>query len=133
MENRLMKTPMGILNLAGMEFASDTMEVFIPVMEVSDKLEGIILENVRKTKENFQSQYMDGNGLRWSDAGIRPEYQALHITITGNGSAYELCFGFSDKANEWLDTGFCIGVDLSGCAAEVKRIIADAVMEKFFR
>ena len=91
MENRLMKTPMGILNLAGMEFASDTMEVFIPVVEVSDKLEGIILENVRKTKENFQSQYMDGNGLRWSDAGIRPEYQALHITITGNGSAYELC------------------------------------------
>ena len=133
MENRLMKTPMGILNLAGMEFASDTMEVFIPVVEVSDKLEGIILENVRKTKENFQSQYMDGNGLKWSDAGIRPEYQALHITITGNGSAYELCFGFLDKANEWLDTGFCIGVDLSGCAAEVKRIIADAVMEKFFR
>lgn len=133
MENRLMKTPVGILNLAGMEFASDTMEVFIPVMKVSDKLEGIILENVRRTKENFQSQYMDGNGLRWSDAEIRPEYQVLHITITGNGSAYELCFGFSDKDNEWLDTGFCIGVEMSGCAAEIKRIIADAVMEKFFR
>lgn len=133
MENRLMETPIGILNLAEMEFIPDSIEVFIPVTEVPDRLEAVILGKIHKARECFQSLYMDDKGIKWSDEGISMEYQALHITITGNGFAYELCFGFSDKINSWADTGFCTGVELSGCAAEIKRILADAVMEKFFR
>ena len=94
MKNRTMTTNIGTINLAEMELMTDCMEVFIPITAVSDSLKATIEENIQKAKEKHQKEYLDYNGLKWSDNGICIENKSLYISSDGNEFTYKLCFDF---------------------------------------
>lgn len=123
---------LGTINLAELEVLEDCLEVFIPIVAVSKKLKATIEENVQKAKEEFQKEFLDCRGKKWSNAGIVMSYQSLHIVVKENTLEYELCFNFEDAENASFWTGFKLGVDLSEHTAELKKLIIKALIDKFF-
>lgn len=132
MKNRTMTTNIGTINLAEMELMTDCMEVFIPITAVSESLKATIEESIQRAKEEWQKECLDDRGMQWSDAGVNLVYQSLHITMETNHITYELCFNIEDKNNDSLETGFNLKVDLLEYSAELKKIILNAITEKFF-
>ena len=81
MKNRTMTTNIGTINLAELDLVEDCLEVFIPIVAVSDNLKATIEENVQKAKAEHQKEFLDCRGKKWSNAGIVMTYQSLHITV----------------------------------------------------
>lgn len=132
MKNRTMKTNIGIIDIAEMEFTTDCIEVLIPVVAVSENLKSTITENIHKAKEEYQKEFLDCRNMKWSNAGVLMESQSLHIVSDGNKFKYELCCDFSDMKNDSLETGFGIEIDLSKHEKELKKLIIKAMIDKFF-
>ena len=132
MKNKIMTTYIGKLNLAEMELTTDCLEVFIPITAVSESLKATIEENIQRAKEEFAEEFLNNKGLQWSDAGVDLVYQSLHIMMEADHISYELCFNIEDKNNDSLETGFNLKVDLLEYSAELKKIILNAISEKFF-
>lgn len=132
MKNRVMTTSIGTINIDEMEIMTDCIEVFIPVVAVSENLKATISENIRKAKEEYQKEFLDCRGLKWSDAEVFIENQNLHIVSDGNKFTYELCCDFSDAENDLFETGFGIKMDLSEHTEELKKLIVKAMIDKFF-
>lgn len=133
MKNRELTTKIGTINLAELELMEDSLEVFIPITAVSDRLKAVIDENIQKAKEEHQKEFLDGMGKRWSDTGVIVTFQSLHI-IVGKGKefTYQLCIDFEDKGDETIWTGFHLDVDLSEHTAKLKKLIVKAMIDKFF-
>ena len=127
-----MSTKIGKINLAEMELMTDCIEVFVPITVVSEKLKTTVEENVQRAKVEFQKEFLDEKGLKWSNTGINLDYQSLHIIMKEKELSYELCFNFEDKENDLINTGFILAVDLSEHIAELKEIIKNVILEKFF-
>ena len=132
MRNRTMTTNIGTINLADIDITEDCLEVFIPVIAVSENLKAIIEKNVEKAKADFKSEFLEGRNKKWSDAGIIMNFQSLHITVKEKSFHYELCFDFEDKEDGCIFTGFNLEVDLSEHETELKKLIVKAVIDKFF-
>ena len=132
MKNRTMTTNIGTINLADIDITDDSLEVFIPVVAVSENLKAIIEENVEKAKADSKAEFLDRKGKCWSDSGIIMNFQSLHITVKEKSFHYELCFDFEDKEDECIWSGFSLEVDLSEHEAELKKLIVKAVIDKFF-
>ena len=132
MKNRTMSTKIGKINLAEMELMTDCIEVFVPITVVSEKLKTTVEENVQRAKAEFQKEFLDEKGLKWSNAGINLDYQNLHIIMKEKELFYELCFNFEDKENDLINTGFNLVVDLSEHTAELKKLILESLTNQFF-
>lgn len=132
MKNRTMSTKIGKINLAEMELMTDCIEVFVPITVVSEKLKTTVEENVQRAKAEFQKEFLDEKGLKWSNAGINLDYQSLHIIMKEKELSYELCFNFEDKENDLINTGFNLVVDLSEHTAELKKLILESLTNQFF-
>ena len=132
MKNRTLKTSIGIINIAELELADDCLEVFIPIVAVSENLKATIEENVQKAKAEYQKEFLDSRGQKWSDAGIVMTYQSLHIIVKKKSFNYELCFGFEDKESCLIFADFNLEVDLSEHTEELKKLIVKAMIDKFF-
>lgn len=131
MKNRTMTINIGTINLAEMELMTDCMEVFIPISAVSENLKATIEENIQKAKKEFSEEFLKDKDIQWSDAGVDLVYQSLHIILEKDRISYNLCFDIKDKENA-LETGFNLDVDLLEYSAELKKIILNAITEKFF-
>lgn len=129
---KTMTTNIGTINLAEMELMTDCMEVFIPITAVSENLKSAIKENIKKAKEEWQNKCLNERGIHWSDAGVNLVYQDLHISMEVDHISYELCFNIEDKNDNSIETGFNFEVDLMEYSAELKKIILNAITEKFF-
>lgn len=129
---KTMTTNIGTINLAEMELMTDCMEVFIPITAVSENLKSAIKENIKKAKEEWQNKCLNERGKHWSDAGVNLVYQDLHISMEVDHISYELCFNIEDKNDNSIETGFNFEVDLMEYSAELKKIILNAITEKFF-
>ena len=132
MKNRTMSTKIGKINLAEMELMTDCIEVFVLITVVSEKLKTTVEENVQRAKAEFQKEFLDEKGLKWSNAGINLDYQSLHIIMKEKELSYELCFNFEDKENDLINTGFNLVVDLSEHTAELKKLILESLTNQFF-
>ena len=132
MRNRTMTTNIGTINLAEMDFAEDCLEVFIPIVAVSENLKATIEENVQRAKAEYQKEFLDCRGRKWSDSGIVMTYQSLHITVKKKTFYYELCFDFEDKENSLISADFSLEVDLSEHTEELKGLIVRGITTKFF-
>ena len=132
MRTKTMTTNVGTINLADIDITDDSLEVFIPIIAVSEKLKAIIEENVKKAKEELQKEFLEGRGKKWSNAGIIMNFQSLHITIKNKAFHYELCFDFEDAEDKLIFTGFNLEVDLSEHETELKKLIVKATIDKFF-
>lgn len=132
MKNRTMTTNIGIINLAELDLAEDCLEVFIPIVAVSDNLKSSIEENVQRAKVEHQKEFLDCRGKKWSDAGIVMTYQSLHITVKDKVFNYELCFDFEDKESSLIYADFNLEVDLSEHTEELKKLVIKAIIDKFF-
>lgn len=132
MKNRTMTTNIGTINLAELDLVEDSLEVFIPIVAVSENLKATIEENVQRAKAEYQKEFLDCRGKKWSDAGIVMMYQSLHITVKEKAFNYELCFDFEDKENSLIYAGFNLAVDLSEHTEELKKLIIKAMIDKFF-
>ena len=132
MRNRTMTTNIGIINLAELDFTEDCLEVFIPIVAVSDNLKATIEENVQKAKAEYQKEFLDCRGRKWSDSGIVMTYQSLHITVKKKTFYYELCFDFEDKENSLISADFSLEVDLSEHTEELKKFLVKSMIDKFF-
>ena len=131
MKNKTLKTSIGIINLAELDLVEDSIEVFIPIISLSDNLKATIEENVQRSKAEHQKEFLDCRGKKWSDAGIVMTYQSLHVTVKKNIFDCELCFDFEDKENSMIYTDFSIGVDLSEYEDDLKILIIKALIHKF--
>lgn len=132
MENRTIKTTIGKLNIADVALVEDSLEIFIPVIEIEENLKDIIEENIQAAMEEFQTNVLDEHGLKWSDAGVTVDLWQLHIILTENNVEYELCINFSDWENKALEWDCKLEVDLSEHTTELKQLARQVVMEKFF-
>ena len=132
MKNRTMTTNIGTINLAELDLVEDSLEVFIPIVAVSDNLKATIEENVQRAKAEYQKEFLDCRGKKWSDAGIVMMYQSLHIAVKEKAFNYELCFDFEDKENSLIYAGFNLEVDLSEHTEELKKLVIKAMIDKFF-
>lgn len=132
MKNRTMTTDIGTINLTELDLVEDCIEVFIPIVAVSDNLKATIEENVQRAKAEHQKEFLDCRGKKWSDAGIVMTYQSLHITVEEKAFNYELCFGFEDKESSLICAGFNLEVDLSEHTEELKKLVIKAMIDKFF-
>lgn len=130
MKNRILTT-VGTIDLAEMELMTDTIELIIPVIAVSDNLKATIAEDIQKAKDEHQKEFLDCHGLKWSDTGIFMENQSLHIIIAADRFSCGLCCSFSDMENEMIETGFEIKMDFSEHITELKKLIVDAIIDKF--
>ena len=101
MKNRTMTTNIGTINLVELDLLEDSLEIFIPIIAVAENLRITIEENVQRAKAEYQKEFFDCRGKRWSDAGIVMTYQSLHITVKEKAFNYELCFGFEDKEKQF--------------------------------
>lgn len=132
MKNRILSMDIGTIGLAEIEIMTDCIELFIPITSVSENLKVTIEENIQKAKEKHQKEYLDYNGLKWSDNRICIENKSLYIASDGNEFTYKLCFDFNDMENDLIETGFEIKVDLSEHEEELKKLIISALIDKFF-
>lgn len=132
MNNRTMETNIGKISLAELDLIEDSLEVFIPVITVSERLKATIEENVRKTKAKYQKEFLDCKGKEWSEEGVIMTSQSLHITIKEKSFNYELCFNFEDKKDDAIFAGFELVADLSEHTEELKKITIDTIINKFF-
>ena len=132
MRTKTMTTNVGTINLADIDITDDSLEVFIPIIAVSEKLKAIIEENVKKAKEELQKEFLEGRGKKWSNAGIIMNFQSLHITIKNKAFYNELCFDFEDAEDKLIFTDFNLEVDLSEHETELKKLIVKATIDKFF-
>lgn len=132
MKNRTMTTNIGTINLAELDLVEDCLEVFIPIIVVSENLKVTIEENIQRAKAEHQKEFLDSKGKKWSNSGIVMGFQSLHITVEKKSFHYELCFDFEDKEDEMLWTGFNLVVDLSEHTEELKKLIIKAMIDKFF-
>ena len=132
MKNRTMTTNIGTINLAELDLVEDCLEVFIPIVAVSDNLKATIEENVQKAKAEHQKEFLDCRGKKWSNAGIVMTYQSLHITVKEKAFNYELCFDFEDKENSLISADFKLEVDLSEHTEELKKFLVKSMIDKFF-
>lgn len=133
MKMKIMTTNIGTINLAQMEIMPECMDVFIPIIVVSENLKATIEENIQKAKDEWQKECLDERGLSWSDEGVNITYQSLHIIIESNQVSYELCFEIEDKNNDLIETGFNLKVDLLDDSEELKKIILNAIAKKSHR
>ena len=134
MKNKVITTKIGKINLSEIALTEDSLEIYIPVTEVSDDIKAIVEENIPKAKEEYQQTVLDklDRKLKWSDAGINMEFIQLHIIIKEKTFNYELCFDFEDKGNEIISTSLALDVDLSEYIPELKKWILKAMIDKFF-
>lgn len=132
MKNRTMTTNIGTINLAELDISDDTLEVFIPIVAVSERLKTTIEENVQKAKEEYQKEFGNPHGKKWGDDGIIMDYQSLHIVIEKKTFSYKLCFNFTDAKDDCIWTGFSLDVDLSEYTTELKKLIVKVMIDKFF-
>ena len=132
MKKTTMTTNIGTINLAEIDVTDDSLEVFIPIVAVSENLKAIIEENIQRAKAEYQKEFLDCRGKKWSNAGIVMNFQSLHITVKEKAFNYELCFDFEDKEDEHLWAGFNLEVDLSEYETELKKLIVKATIDKFF-
>lgn len=123
---------LGTINLAELYLVEDCLDVFIPIVAVSDNLKATIEENVQKAKAEHQKEFLDCRGKKWSDAGIVMTYQSLHITVKEKAFNYELYFDFEDKESSLIYAGFKLEVDLAEYTEELKKLIVKAMIDKFF-
>lgn len=130
MKNRILRT-VGTIDLAEMELMTDTIELIIPVIAVSDNLKATIAENIQKAKDEHQKEFLDCHNLKWSDAGIFMENQSLRIVIAADRFSCGLRCSFSDMENDLIETGFEIKMDFSEHITELKKLIVDAIINKF--
>jgi len=132
MRNRMMTTNIGTIDIGELDLLEDSLEVFIPIIAVSENLKATIEENIQRAKEVFQEEFLICRGMEWSNSGVAISYQSLHITVKEKAFNYELCFDFEDKANDSICTGFNLDVDLSEHTEELKKLIIKAMIDKFF-
>lgn len=64
MKNRTMTTNIGIINLAELDLVEDSIEVFIPIISLSDNLKATIEENVQRAKAEHQKEFLDCRGKK---------------------------------------------------------------------
>ena len=132
MKNRTMTTNIGTINLAELDLVEDILEVFIPIIAVSENLKATIEENIQRAKAEYQKEFLDCRGKKWSDKGIVMTYQSLHITVKEKAFSYKLCFDFEDKESSLIYADFSLEVDLSEHTEELKKLIVKAMICKFF-
>ena len=96
------------------------------------KLKEAIEENIQKEKAAYQKEILDSRGLKWSDADVNMEDQSLHIMMNGKKLSYELTFSFSDKENKSFETAFSIPVEFPEYENEIKKIVLQTIVDKFF-
>lgn len=131
MKNKTMTTNIGTINLAELNLVEDSLEVFIPIITVSDNLKAIVEEQTEKAKKEFEKEFADKN-LKWNKAGADITYQSLHIVVENHEVSSELCFDITDRENEFVETCFKLKVDLSEYMQELKKLILKTMIDKFF-
>lgn len=57
MKNRTMTTNIGTINLAELDLVEDCLEVFIPIIAVSENLKATIEENIQRAKAEYQKEF----------------------------------------------------------------------------
>ena len=132
MRKTIMTTTIGTINLAEIELMEDCLDIFIPIVSVSENLRATIEENIQEAKEKYKEIFENRRDMQWSEAGVNLLGQCLHITIKNKEVSYELCFDFEDKEDKTLWADFGIEVDLSEYTAELKKLILKAMIDKFF-
>lgn len=134
MKRNVITTSIGTINLNEITLADDTFCIFIPIVEVSDRLKATIEENIQKAKDEWQKEFLDERGKKWSDKGINVITQDLRITVGEmKGKKVfdcDLSYTFEDAENEVIWSGFNLEVDLSEHITELKKLILQALIQK---
>lgn len=123
-----METKVGIVNLAEKEVTTERIEMFFNLDSLSEKWKEIVFESIEEKKQEWDEDYLNEQGIGWSDKGVDIDYMILSISLGEKDVTYAVIVGFTDKDDKNLNDDICVEVDLPELKAEVKK----ALLEKFF-
>lgn len=128
-----------ISNIGTVDFTNvtlmDTMEIYVDISKLSDTLKNDVDNAISKGKIKFLNDYKKTADLykwNWSDKGVATSPQ-LHIILRKDGNIeYELAIFYEDLENEDLCDSVYITIEEMEHEQELKKLILNAMINKFF-
>ncbi len=119
----------GRIDLATLEVMDDSLSVAIELSMVSDTIK----EQINTAIKEANKQYDEEMQISWNNAEAVIDYMGLNITYEKGKTDYYIAITFHSAENELLWDNTNIAVDLQAeDAAEFKKLIVKAVIDKFF-
>lgn len=142
-KTRTETTDIGILELGNLTFDEDYMEVSIDICDMSDSMKAevdkaIEIAKVKYTEERTRlieeyNIHLSKRGTVWSDKSVVMDFAYLHVVLeVGKPIDYQICIGFHDAVDTYMEQECSITVDLSEYANELKKAIIKVLVDKFF-
>jgi len=145
-------TTIGTIDLNNIEFCNDMISVIIGITDVSEKLKSEIKKainiekdaNIAKQRDLIKEIYTNNPGhekelfdklsfyTKWSDEIIIDNIYLDVDFKVGEKAIYQINVVFHDKENKMRYSNVSIAVDLSEYQNELKKIIINAMIDKFF-
>lgn len=134
MMNRQTIASIGTFDFSSVELMH-AMELYVDIAELSEELTTEVNCAVDAGKEKFLTEWkkcVDLYGWRWSEKGVNLDPK-LHIVMGTDGKIkYELSVFFQDVECPDLFDGINIAIDMVKHEAELKKLIIQSLIEKFF-
>ena len=119
----------GRIDLATLEVMDDSLSVAIELSMVSDSIKEQINTAIKETNKQYDEEMQ----IPWGNAEAVIDYMGLNITYEKGKTDYYIAITFHSAENELLWDNANIAVDLQAeDAAEFKKLIVKAVIDKFF-
>lgn len=123
----------GAIEIGEIEFTEDIIQVWIDVKSVSDSLKESIDKLIEESKEEALEKLYREHGKQWSDKGVTVYGMTLNITARLDKELEtELYVNYEDIADDGMNWGITIAVDLTGHEAELKQLVIKSIVNRFF-
>jgi len=132
----------GSLNLGGLTFDEERLEMSIDILEMSEDLKTEFGEMIEHEKANYTSKlekkYIEHpdsikHNSKWSNEPVVIMASYLQVILEiGKPIKYRIIVAFMDADDEYLDSVVGMEVNLSEYEEELKKVITKALTDRFF-
>lgn len=134
--NSLNQIEIGNLKLGtDFSFAEETLQTFVDVKSLPSELQNQIIAEIA-TDKAYYSYYMEDKlkGKTWSKEGVNIVSTSLVISIPNNDKSLDCYIDtiYVDKVDQLLWSNVSVKINLSKYESELKKLILNALMDKFF-
>lgn len=132
MNTKTLETKVGIINLSEREIATEDIEVYFRIGNLSKEWQEIIAGKIEEQKEQWDKNFLAEHKVAWSEKGVNIIEKNLVLLIKDKMISYRVLVEFVDKKNEYLEDVAVVNLNLHGYEAELLQEVKNAVLEKFF-
>lgn len=131
MKNREVIGNIEKVTLGEVEFMEESLEIWVGIKEVSENLQGKILQSVEEEKVRTAETMLDLYGRGWNETTVKD--LTLHVVVREDKSLEtNISVFFEEVENPDAFESGRFGIDLSDYEMELKGLIIKAITTKFF-